>query len=193
MKASRQLARLVFLALPLILGSGCATKALWTNGNLEASNEPADKANLRLFTDTSRSDLLVVYDEYSERSGITHTRAYWLNQNEKRLEKNGAPYFVGTNSIRHLRAVPMFDALPESTNSSAELWALFTTTEQSFTLYFGHREISSHRLPHYNDRKGKVEKAALTPLAVTADLTIVGGIIGYAYLEGMASGYNSSY
>jgi hypothetical protein len=193
MRISRLFVRFVPLVLPLMLGSGCVTKGLWANGNLEAWNQPADKTNLRLYEEPNRKDLLVVYDEYKERSGATHARAYWLNENEERLEQRRTPDFVSTNSALHLTAVPVFVTPPDATNRPAELYALFTTSEQSFTLYSGCREIRCYRLPQYNDGKGKVEKAVLTPLAITADLSIVGGILGYAYLQGLANEYNPSY
>ncbi|HXI71546.1 MAG TPA: hypothetical protein VNN22_14420 [Verrucomicrobiae bacterium] len=41
-------------------------------------------------------------------------------------------------------------------------------------------------MPTYNDGQGRVEKIALTPVAVTADLTIVGGILGCWFAYGMA-------
>jgi hypothetical protein len=176
--------------LPLILNTGCVTKALWTNENLEAWNEPANDANVRLFADGKRDDLLVVYDEYSERSGVTNARAYWLDKNRKRLEQGRMPFFVSTNVALRLSAVPVLDALPEG--SMPRFYALQTTNQQSFALYSGTTQISSNDLPVYNDGRGKVEKAALTPLAVTADLTIVGSVIGYFCLEGVVSS-DSSY
>jgi len=42
---------------------------------------------------------------------------------------------------------------------------------------------ATHDLPFYNDQKGKVEKFALTPLATAADITIVGGFLGYCWLH----------
>lgn len=178
----------------LLFGSGCVTKALWTNGNLEAWNEPTDDANLRLFEGTGRKDLLVVYDEYCERTDVTHTRAFWLNANEKRLEQRRMPDFVSPNSALHLSAIPVFDALPKREEPPPEFfYALLNTNEQSFALYSNSTQIGSYNLPEYDDGRGKVEKAALTPIAVTADLTIVGGFIGYLWLEGMASSGSTWY
>src|SRR5215471_10326068 len=88
----------------LLSGSGCATHALWSNDRLESWNEPAPKANLHLFDAGGQKGLLVVYDEYSDRHGTTKTRAYWLNENQKRLEQRRTPYFVSTNSSLHLAA-----------------------------------------------------------------------------------------
>lgn len=188
MKVSRKLLRLLLpLTLSFSFVNGCVTKALWTNGNLEAWNEPANDANLRLFEGGKRNDLLVVYNEYSERSGVTYARAYWLGKNEKRLEEHRMPYFVSTNVALRLSAVPVFNAPPEESGPTPEFYALLTTNQQSFALYSGTAQISSHDLPDYNDGRGRIEKAALTPLAVTADLTLVGGVLGYFYLAGLCN------
>jgi hypothetical protein len=178
----RCIARLLPLLL-LTFGSGCETKALWNNGNLEAIKEPAGNINLRLFDAKRQNDLLVVYDEYSERNGAIHTRAYLLNQNEERIKQNERPHFVSVKLTNSLPSVPVFHAPSESgTNFPRTLYAVVATNRQSFTLYSGNREISSYDLPFYNDGKGRVEKIALTPIAVTADLTIIGGYIGILYL-----------
>jgi hypothetical protein len=67
------------------------------------------------------------------------------------------------------------------------LCAVVATNKQSFTFYQAGRALDSHDLPVYDDGKGPVEKIALTPLAVAADLTVVGGILGYIYLESVAN------
>jgi len=193
MKA-RCVARFLLLLLPLVLGGGCATKALWDNGNLEAVKEPADQPNLRLFDAKQRDDLLVIYDEYSERNDGIRTRAYWLNENQARVDLRRAPHFASTNLMRHLSPVPVFYAAPGETNWTFALYAVVETNRQSFTLYCNNGKISRHDLPTYNDGKGRVEKIALTPVAVTADITIIGGYLGVWCLYGMAeSGDNNSW
>ncbi len=63
------------LALPalviLALANGCATPALWDDGNLEACKEPAGNPNLRLFDATRRSDLLVVFNVTMTAGGMS--------------------------------------------------------------------------------------------------------------------------
>jgi hypothetical protein len=82
-----------------------------------------------------------------------------------------------------LETVPVFyDPIPTGMNLPAGLCAVVATNKQSFTLFQASRFVASHDLPVYNDGKAQVEKAALTPLAVTADLTIIGGFLGYLYL-----------
>jgi hypothetical protein len=170
----------------LILGNGCATKALWENNNLEAWKEPADSPNLRLFTAKQPADILVVYNEYSERSDKTYTRAYWLKENQKLINDRHSPHFVSTNVSAGCVAVPVILA---GTNqiTLAPPYAVVATNGQSFTLYLDSGTTESHDLPIYNDQKGKIEKFALTPLATAADITILGGVLGYCWLQGAAS------
>jgi len=177
----------VFGLFVLILNNGCATHALWHNDNLEAWNEPASNVNLHVFRATPQNDLLVVYDEYSERSGATHTRAYWLNENQKTVGKGGAPHFVGTNSIFNLAAIPVLLETTQTVDLPPPPYALLQTNQQSFTFFSESGQSGPHDLPVYNDQKGKMEKFALTPLATAADITIVGGVFGYFFLEGVAS------
>jgi hypothetical protein len=187
----RQRLPLLLLLLPLLSG-GCVTRALWTNGYFDDVNEPADEANPRLFDAKPQKDLLVAYEEYSERSGKTHTRAYLLNQNEKRVAQNQRPHFVSTNQLHEFPPVMVFHApVGPGTNMPPVLYAIVQTNHQSFTLYSGERKIGSHDLPVYSDGVGKYERLAWTPLAVTADLTIIGGILGNSWLEGMAENPDS--
>jgi hypothetical protein len=170
----------------LTLGNGCATKALWENSNLEAWKEPATNPNLRLFAAKQPNDILIVYDEYSERSDATHTRAYWLNQNQKLIDERHAPHFVDPNSAVGCTAIPVLFVSTNGMNLPTPPYALLATNRQSFTLHLSDATAESHDLPFYNDQKGKVEKVALTPLANAADLTIVGGVFGYIFLEALA-------
>jgi len=102
----RSLTRILFVLLLLASGSGCVTKALWDNGNLEAVKEPAGNVNLRLFAAKRPDDVLVVYDEYSERSDATRTRAYcciqirpaWISDARRIYQHSpGAPFVAGAD------------------------------------------------------------------------------------------------
>jgi hypothetical protein len=179
------------LLLPLLTG-GCATHALWTSGNLDAWNEPAQNADVRLFDAAPKKDFLVVYDEYSERHDSIHTRAYFLNQSQKRVAQGQRPHFVSIHLASKPPPIPVLYAPPSSnTNFSQTLCALVSTNNQSFTIYSGERS-ASYSLPVYNDGRGRTYRLALTPVAVVADITIVGGVLGYWWLVGTAeSGYST--
>lgn len=178
----------LLLPLLLVFAPGCATKALWENGRWDALKEPSDRLNLRIFEATSSTNFLVIYNEYSERSGAVHPRAYWLKENQSLLEQGRSPRFTPPGSTGHLTPVPVYyDPVPVGMTLPARLCAVVATNKQSFTFYQAGRALDLHDLPVYDDGKGQVEKIALTPLAVAADLTVVGGILGYIYLESVAN------
>jgi hypothetical protein len=172
------------LLLLLLLQSGC-TYALWTNDNLVAYKEPAQNPNLRLFESTQRKDFLVVYQEHSERTDRIHNRAYWLNRNQTRVERQKAPIFARRNQARHLNAVPVFYSTPGPCLSRG-IYAVCDTNQQRFTLFSGNHEIGSYDFPVYQDHWGNVERVALTPVAVTADTTVAAGIIAFYAAYGWA-------
>ena len=184
-------ARLLAPLLVLTLQSGCVTYKLWTNGNLEAYREPAQNSNVRLFEDPQRNDFLVIYNEFSERNNAIRTRAYWLNESQRRLKRQRAPIFARASSSRNLTPVPVFCQAPPIANPDWKFYAVCETNQDMFALYSAGRKIGSYDLPVYNDGRGKYEKMALTPLFVTADLTIIGGcaavLAGYVFAQ---SGYS---
>jgi hypothetical protein len=182
----------VALLSPLLMAltGGCATKALWHNGKLDACNEPAGKLNLRLFEAKTQTNLLVVYNEFSERNEGVHTRAYWLEENQTRVGQHLAPHFTGANAGRNLAVVPVYYApIPAEKNLPRSLCAVVATNQQCFTLYLEDRAIGTHDLPVYNDGKGQAERIALTPVAVAADVVLVGSVVGWIWLVGYAEGH----
>lgn len=172
----------LLLLLPA-LASGCVTHKLWSEKTLDEWNEPAPNPNLRLFQDEKRSDVLVVYDEYSSRHYTTNTRAFFLYQNQKPLGQHTRPYFVSTNLARHLPPVPVLFSMP--TNPSAPFYAV-TTNGGDFSLFSNRSEFGPYPLPLYNDGIGRNERIAWTPLTVTTDLTIIGGVLALICWEGLA-------
>ena len=182
--------QIMLLWVPLLTG-GCATNALWNKTDLDAWNEPAQNADVRLFDARHKKDFLVVYDEYSERHDSIYTRAYFLNQNQKGVAQGQKPHFINARLSHKLPPVPIFQALPESnTNFSQTIYAVISTNKQSFSIYSG-KEKTDYSLAVYNDGRGQIYRIALTPVAVTADLTIVGGFLGCWFIYALAeSGYS---
>lgn len=184
---------IIALWLPLLTG-GCATSALWNNkAQLDDWNEPAADSRLQLFDASRQKDFLVVYDEYSERHDSTRTRAYFLNENETRVEQGRKPHFVGAQISGELAPVPVLQTLPlANTNSPPPIYAVISTNQQSFTIYRDEQR-TNHDLPVYNDGWGRTDRIALTPVAVVADLTIVGGCLGYIWLQDGGPGLQSNH
>jgi hypothetical protein len=146
---------------------------------------------VRLFCDGK--DVLVVYNEYHERRGTVRARAYFLNQKREREQQGRAPFFVNTNLLLDCIPVPSFAATNvPNLNPVPPLFAVIAANGQAFTLHDDRDTLVSYELPVYNDGLGRVQRIALTPVAVTVDLTIVGGCIGYLYLAGLAHS-NSAY
>jgi hypothetical protein len=174
--------RLWLLLLPVLAG-GCVTHKLWSEKRMDEWNGPAPNADLRLFRDERRDDVLVVYDEYADRRSVTNTRAFFLYQNQELLARNHRPVFVSTNLSRHLQPVPVFSS---GTNHAPEPCYAIQTNAVGFTLFSDRRESRSYQLPAYNDGIGRVERIAWTPLTVTADLTIVGGVLAIICWDGLA-------
>ncbi|HET7625970.1 MAG TPA: hypothetical protein VFM25_11975, partial [Verrucomicrobiae bacterium] len=145
------LIRIGALAVLILSGSGCAFRDLWNDAGVENFNEPADSPNLRLYKNRGQKDLLVVYDEYSERHDSIRPRAYWLFQNQNRIENRRRPDFVSVKVAKRLTSVPVFS----ETNGPADienlpLYALGSTNHYFFSLYSDGNE-RRFMLPVYSD------------------------------------------
>jgi hypothetical protein len=185
------------LLLAIAAVPGCATHALWVDANLGTWHQPAADSTLRLFRSGQPRELLVLYQETSEPHGARRTRAYLLYRNASRIERQKRPKFVKVDSVRGLEPVPVFLATnAASASPPPPLYVVLSTDRMWFTLYSSGTAVGSYSLPEYRDGMGKMERIALTPLAATADLTIVGGAIGavagYAYVMGRAGGETDS-
>jgi hypothetical protein len=178
---------LCLLWLPL-LTSGCLTHRLWTDDSFDEWNGPASPANLRLYRDTKRNNTLVVYDEYSDRRETTRTRAYFLNKNLTTEAQNQKPRFVKIKTARCLTPLVVLPTTP--TNGVEKFYAVAPPGTNCFTLFTNGLAAGQHELPAYNDGLGRMEKIAWTPVAVTADLTIIGGCVGvwWIYASGPRAG-----
>jgi hypothetical protein len=175
---SMALMRWMLLLLAVAAVPGCATHALWADAELGTHHGPADDSAVRLFHCDQPRDLLVVYQEASGRHNRGRTRAYRLYQNASRMERGLPPRFFRIDSTVGLAPVPVYpaaNAVPAS--PTPPLYAIVSSDKVWFTLYADGGAVGSYSLPAYNDGLNTVERIALTPLAVTADATIVGGVI----------------
>ncbi len=188
------LARCFIVCLPVLafLAGGCATYGLWHDECLEAVNAPANTTNLTFLHDPKRLDFLVVYDETCDRNDRVRPRAYWLKSyNDLPDVTHHRPHFAKYKAIPDLPRVPVLCGAPTQTNGyPAGYCVVMETNGASFKLFHDGRLVEAHELPIYIDGKGKAAKIALTPLAVTADITIFGGVCAYLWAEASAeNGY----
>jgi hypothetical protein len=174
---------------------GCATHALWADSNLGTWHQPSSDSQLHLFQSGQPGELLVLYQESTEPHDARRMRAYLLYQNAKRIAWQKHPKFVKIDDARGLEPVPIFaatNATDADLFSGPPLYAVLSTNKMSFTLYSSGTAVGAFSLPVYRDGMGRMERIALTPLAATADATIIGGAIGvaagYLYVVGRAGG-----
>src|SRR5262245_46895983 len=123
------------LVLPAVLAlasGGCATKALWDSSTLDAWNEPADNANLHLFSAPRQNDVLAVYNEYSERHDSVHPRAYLLRENQSRIDERLRPTFTNPDRFHDLTPIPLFADAPA--DAAGKPYAIVSTNGHAFTL-----------------------------------------------------------
>lgn len=176
---------LVGLGAVAMLLSGCATSALWEDGAFALYHEPARPPNLQLFHSARRNAVLVRYHEAYEGSDSIKPRAYWLRHKDRPVPNPHKPRFVSIKPDRELVAVPLRETDKAPLGLQSGLYAVVSTNATDFVLHSGEANLGCFELPVYRDSAGRAVQVVLTPLAVVADLTIVGG---YIFLQAWASG-----
>ncbi len=167
-----------FISLLPFLVSGCVTHKLWTESRLDAWNEPAPQPRLLLFRAAPQNAYLVVYDELEGRNDDFRTRAFFLKPDLSSPAQRGHPHFVNPNAARGLAPLPVFFSTP---TNPPECFCT-ATNRDGFTVFSKGQPPLSCVFPVYDDGWGLIEKIAWTPLAVTADLTIIGGYLGCVWI-----------
>jgi hypothetical protein len=174
---------LVGCLVPFLTGcsglSDCTlTGRLWEHGDASDRSLPAPHPNLCLYQTANRRDILVIYDETHEDSGVVRRRAYLLNVNKDRIEKGRGPKFVRVRHMDRLLTIPVESAAPSQTNSDAGagMRAFLLADGRHFTLVSQGAEAGEFYLPAYVSFSGRAGRIALTPLTVSADVVIYGSI-----------------
>jgi len=188
-----KLLRLLLICSGAGLLGGCATNALWQEGNFASFHEPCYPPNLCLFEAKSRGDVLVEYDEAANNKAGGRRRAYWLFQNVERTEDRCKPRFLPSQIDPGFHSIPLFAAeqagQPPQLASRGSLYAVVATNGFDFELYTiqassvgeSTQRLGCFQLPVYQDGSARTKKLLLTPLAVAADLTIVGSLVAVTF------------
>lgn len=163
---------------------GCATHALWAEADLGGWCRPAGDATLRLFHPSDSQDILVVYEEVTEGHQGRRPRAYFLFENISRIKRQQPPKFVKIISNNSLDPVPVFSAGDAVSVPAPTTFAVISADKTWFTLYSTRGPAGPYALPAYLNEKGKMERLALTPLAATTDLSLIGGAVYGLYVAG---------
>ena len=161
----------------LLLG-GCATSKLWEEGQFARFHEPGTPANLRLFQADRSGDVLVEYDEWRDGDESIRRRAYWLESNNARVQARCKPRFVSIEQASALTPLPAIESPSVPASAAVEgQHAVISAHGRAFVLYSADQKVGDYELPVYRDASGRVLQVVLTPIAVAADLTIVGGYL----------------
>lgn len=200
MKA-KALVNFLMFTIPTMLLTGCVTAKVWQPHNFAGFHEPAEPANIQLFYCSQLHDVLVEYDEKVDNKGAARRRAYWLERNQTKEGKERRLRFVSLDQGQGLRPIPVFESRERADSSPTIGLFAVTTNSFGFQLYGvsenqnnGSRAtatlLGDHELPAYYDDSGRRRKIMLTPPALVADLSIIGGcaalIAAYAYAQSAA-------
>jgi hypothetical protein len=172
--------------------SGCVTGALWEDGRFARYREPANPCHLQVFESRENQDVLIVYEDRGEEGQSPGRRAFWLDRNSQKLQEREKPDFVSVRHQQGLQPVPLILESQASDDflSRKGLYATLSSTGHGFTLFSACSALGTYELPVYPDSSGRLKQVALTPLAVTADLTIVGGLLAYWWLPDVWTSLN---
>jgi hypothetical protein len=197
MKAKTLVSFLMLTILAMLL-TGCVTAKVWQPHNFAGFHEPAEPANIQLFYSSQTQDVLVEYDERVGNTAATKRRAYWLDQNLTKEGRETRPRFVSLDRGQGLQRIPVFESKEKADSSPTIGLFAVSTNSLGFQLY-GMSEnqnngflatatlLGDHELPAYYDDSGRRRKIMLTPPALVADLSIIGGcaalIAAYAYAQ----------
>jgi len=187
MKQCLQIARKGMALLVLSwLGAGCVTHALWEEKSFHAADEP--RLNLSLVPPAN--DILVEYVEQYGETAKTRPRAYWLFAYTLRQKEKTKPAFVHPDATLERVPVPLLRGLEGTNSLPAGYCALPLAYDQGFYLWKDGQQVGRFDLPIYFARpRATAGRIALTPLAVAADVVIVGTVVGAVvtiiYLESL--------
>lgn len=168
------------------------TGHLWQEQTAPVHYAPSTPPNLKLYQDIQHGDILVEYDELSDKTGQVKHRAYLLDANEERILAAEKPHFVDVHTADHLAIIPVgTNSAPgaDSTNNIL-IRAELSPDGQQFTLISVGQSIGPHRLPIYTGSADHFDRFMFTPMTVTGDAVVYGAMVaaiaGVAYLEGVA-------
>src|SRR5258706_5283908 len=92
--------KVLLILTTLMVASGCATKALWEEGQFARWHEPTTPSNLDLFKPKDQNRILVLYDEETDQDNLRHRRAYWIDPSAAASVNPFRPHFVRTNAAK---------------------------------------------------------------------------------------------
>jgi hypothetical protein len=181
----RKVKQVLLCAAPFLL-SGCMTHSLWTGELVESVAEPSVPNRLALYAAPGRQDVLAQYEELSPWHESPHQRAYFVRENINRNQSSRKPHFVSLGTTNGLTAIPLYES--DWPTSTSAVYAATSTNGNRFTIFSANGQYDgSFELPTYRSASGRLKLVLLTPVTAVLDVSIVGGVVGYIYLNMLAS------
>ena len=155
---------------------------LWSNGEMSSFAEPASEPRLALFANQRGENVLVQYDETSEKNESVRRRAYFLEPNAARIAQHDKPRFVDLQAAATMNPVPQTQMQASVTNvvpgqTPVTAWA---GNGRDFSLLRNGAVDGPYALPVYRESNGTLIRVALTPFAVAGDTVMVGLVAALA-------------
>ena len=149
---------------------------LWTNDEMRSFAEPASDPRLALFANPGGEDVLVLYDESSEKNDRVQRRAYFLEPNAERIAQHKKPRFVDPQAAAAMNPLPQTHTRMWLTNvapgqPSSAVWS---ENGREFSLLRDGQADGPYSLPTYRQTNGSLVRATLTPFAAAGDTVMVG-------------------
>jgi len=161
----------------LVLLPGGATHHLWTEGRIAGFHGPAPQNRFELYEMPARHDFLAVYDEL-RNSGRVRPRAYFVLENQHRTDLAKRPRFIDPANARNGLLVPIF---AQNVPNPPRQHPYAVVNHNTFELHGSGSYLGAYDLPVYKDGVSTAEQIAITPFAVTLDVTLVGSV-AFLYL-----------
>lgn len=152
---------------------GCITSAPWEKDYCEPNQPTA----LALYLSPIKRCVLVEYDEVRGKDLKIKRRAYWIRLDERPPVNLYRPKFVESPGSADLLPIPLFEPSTNIINNAPVLLAEVLPDDQVFRIHLAGAEFGPYELPVYVDTSRRFLQVVLTPIAVTADATIIGSVI----------------
>lgn len=158
----------LFLLVPAVGCQHSLTGKLWSSDGFAHFREPAAEPHVEVFYTPEFNDFLVAYDSVRDGGEEPRRQTYLAIANERNIWNRKMPRLLSTNGL-NLVSVPL--------NGETNVLP-YATYDQSLTIYTTGERLGPYPLPNYKETDGIAAKTALTPLAVTGDVSIAAAIVG---------------
>ena len=110
----------------------------------------------------------------------------------EREREGKPPHWLPDSAVAGLAPIAVLPSKPDPAATGTGTYALLGEGGGNFTLYRPGMGPTTHYLPSYRESSAALLRVALTPLAVSGDVVMVGCVAGIVAVVGLAEGGYSS-